>query len=194
MKKIILIGAGGHCVSCIDVIENQRKFKIVGLIDNNKKNFLLNYRILGSDKELKKISKRISYALITTGHIKNSKIRERLFKKVLNCGFKFPTIISSLSYVSKHARIGKGTIVMHGSIVNSRAEIGENCIINNSLARFTGASNKQSILVLFPQSHKQVIGRVSQQRVIQDQMQQHNIIAFMAVQERRLVLEKQHHM
>ena len=58
MKKIILIGAGGHCVSCIDVIENQRKFKIVGLIDNNKKNFLFNYRILGSDKELKKISKR----------------------------------------------------------------------------------------------------------------------------------------
>ena len=131
MKKIILIGAGGHCVSCIDVIENQRKFKIVGLIDNNKKNFLLNYRILGSDKELKKISKRISYALITTGHIKNSKIRERLFKKVLNCGFKFPTIISSLSYVSKHARIGKGTIVMHGSIINAGAKIGNNCIINS---------------------------------------------------------------
>ena len=37
MKKIILIGAGGHCVSCIDVIEMQRKFKIVGLIDNKKK-------------------------------------------------------------------------------------------------------------------------------------------------------------
>ena len=29
MKKIILIGAGGHCVSCVDVIELQRKFKIV---------------------------------------------------------------------------------------------------------------------------------------------------------------------
>ena len=41
MKKIILIGAGGHCVSCIDVIEMQRKFKIVGLIDKKKKNFYL---------------------------------------------------------------------------------------------------------------------------------------------------------
>ena len=49
MKKIILIGAGGHCVSCIDVIEMQRKFKIVGLIDNKKKNFLLNYKIIGND-------------------------------------------------------------------------------------------------------------------------------------------------
>ena len=131
MKKIILIGAGGHCASCIDVIEMQRKFKIVGLIDNKKKNFLLNYKIVGSDKELKKFSKRIQYALITTGHIKNSKIRENLFKKISNYGFKFPAIISPLSYVSKHASIGEGTIVMHGAIINAGAKIGKNCIINN---------------------------------------------------------------
>ena len=41
MKKIILIGAGGHCMSCVDVIELQHKFKIVGLIDNKKEKFLL---------------------------------------------------------------------------------------------------------------------------------------------------------
>ena len=131
MKKIILIGAGGHCVSCIDVIEMQRKFKIVGLIDNKKKNFLLNYKIIGNDKKLKKFSRRIQYALITTGHIKNLKIRENLFKKVSNYGFKFPAIISPLSYVSKHASIGEGTIVMHGSVINAGAKIGKNCIINS---------------------------------------------------------------
>ena len=131
MKKIILIGAGGHCVSCVDVIELQRKFKIVGLIDNKKEKFLLDYKIIGSDKELKKFSKRIQYALITTGHIKNSKIRENLFKKISNYGFKFPAIISPLSYVSKHASIGEGTIVMHGAIINAGAKIGKNCIINN---------------------------------------------------------------
>ena len=131
MKKIILIGAGGHCVSCIDVIEMQRNFKIVGLIDNKKKSFLLNYKIIGKDKELKKFSRRIQYALITTGQIKNSKIRENLFKKISNYGFKFPAIISPLSYVSKHASIGEGTIVMHGSVINAGAKIGKNCIINS---------------------------------------------------------------
>jgi len=131
MKKIILIGAGGHCASCIDVIEMQRKFKIVGLIDNKKKNFLLNYKIIGNDKELKKFSRKIQYALITTGCIKNSKIRENLFKKISNYGFKFPVIISPLSYVSKHASIGEGTIVMHGSVINAGAKIGKNCIINS---------------------------------------------------------------
>ena len=37
MKKIILVGAGGHCVSCIDVIEKEKKFKIFGLVNNEKK-------------------------------------------------------------------------------------------------------------------------------------------------------------
>ena len=73
----------------------------------------------------------MQYALITTGHIKNSKIRENLFEKVLNDGFKFPTIISPLSYASKHSSIGEGTIIMHGSIINAGAKIGRNCIINS---------------------------------------------------------------
>jgi len=36
MKNLILIGAGGHCRSCIDVIEAEKKYKIIGLIDKNK--------------------------------------------------------------------------------------------------------------------------------------------------------------
>ena len=36
-KKLILIGAGGHALSCIDVIEAEKKFKIIGLVDNSKK-------------------------------------------------------------------------------------------------------------------------------------------------------------
>ena len=37
MKKIILIGGGGHCKSCIDVIENGNQYKIVGVNDKKKK-------------------------------------------------------------------------------------------------------------------------------------------------------------
>ena len=40
MKKIILIGAGGHYKSCIDVIEEE-KFEIIGIIDNLKNLFLV---------------------------------------------------------------------------------------------------------------------------------------------------------
>ena len=33
MDKIILIGGGGHCKSCIDVIEQAGTFQIAGIVD-----------------------------------------------------------------------------------------------------------------------------------------------------------------
>ena len=35
--NIILIGAGGHCVSVIDVIEQEDKYNILGVLDLKKK-------------------------------------------------------------------------------------------------------------------------------------------------------------
>lgn len=132
MKKIILVGAGGHCKSCIDVIENENKYKITGIIDK-KKNFLLNYKVFSESYLNKKLIKN-NYAFATVGQIKNYKVRVKLFNKLKNLGFKIPSIISPSAYISKHAVIGQGTIVMHGAIVNAGVIIGNNCIINtNSL-------------------------------------------------------------
>ena len=132
MKKIILVGGGGHCKSCIDVIENENKYKIIGIIDK-KKNFLLNYKVINQNYLNKKLVKN-NYSFVTVGHIKNYKVRVKLFNKLKDLGFKIPSIISPHAYVSKHAIIGQGTIVMHGVTINAGALIGKNCIINtNSL-------------------------------------------------------------
>ena len=127
------MGGGGHCKSCVDVIESEKKYKIVGILEKKKKNFLLNYKIF-SESYLNKREIRNKYAFVTVGQIKNYKIRVELFNKINKLGFKIPVIVSPLAYVSKHAVIGKGTIIMHGAIVNAGAVIGNNCIINtNSL-------------------------------------------------------------
>jgi sugar O-acyltransferase (sialic acid O-acetyltransferase NeuD family) len=134
MKKIILLGGGGHCKSCIDVIESEKKYTIKGIFEKKrKKKFLLNYKIF-SESYLNKTQTRNNYAIVTVGQIKNYKIRVELFYKIKNLGFRIPSIVSPLAYVSKHAVIGQGTIVMHGAVVNAGAVIGDNCIINtNSL-------------------------------------------------------------
>ena len=63
MKKIILIGAGGHAHACIDVIEQCKKYSISGLIVKKKlTSKIFDYPVLGTDKELKKISKKIYYS------------------------------------------------------------------------------------------------------------------------------------
>jgi len=132
MKKIILIGGGGHCKSVIDVIEQEKKFQIVGIVD--KPNLLgtrvLGYKVIGNDLDLEILKKKYNNALITVGHIKSPLLRIKLFNLASKVGFKFPSIISPRAYVSKHSTIGSGTVVMHNVVVNSNVFIGENCIIN----------------------------------------------------------------
>ena len=48
MHKIVLVGGGGHCKSCIEVIESIRKFEIIGIIEkqDNKLKNVLGYKLL----------------------------------------------------------------------------------------------------------------------------------------------------
>ena len=133
-KKIVLVGAGGHAKSCIDVIELEKKFKIIGLIDNYKKigTKFLGYSIIGNDSDLEKIRKIANHAIITVGQIKNANLREKLFLKVKKYNFKTPIISSPKSLISNNSKIGEGTIIHHGAIVNAGSEIGCNCIINTN--------------------------------------------------------------
>ena len=129
-KPLILIGSGGHAKACIDVIENEAKFYIYGIIDNNKKGELLGYPIIGKDKDLKKYFKKVKHLLIGVGQIRDTKIRPRLYELGKSLGYKFPKIVSKRSHVSKNSEIQEGTIIFHDVIVNSAAKIGKNCIIN----------------------------------------------------------------
>lgn len=130
MKNLILIGGGGHCLSCIDVIELQNYYRIAGLVDNKLRKKKFKYKILGKDEDLKQIFKKYKSALVTIGFIKDFEKREKTFLNLKKIGFKMPSIISPLAYVSPKAKIGEGTIVMHGAIINRGAIIGNNCIVN----------------------------------------------------------------
>ena len=133
MKKIILIGGGGHCKSVIDVIEQEKKYKIAGIIDKTSSlgAKILGYKVIGNDLDLMSFSKKIKYAFITVGQIKSAKLRIKLFKLVKKAGFILPTIISPNAHVSKHSKIGNGSIVMHHAIINANTYVGDNCIINS---------------------------------------------------------------
>ena len=133
MDKILLIGAGGHARSCIDVLEEENQFEIAGLVEKGESlsNESLDYPVIGTDDDLNDLRKQYKYALITVGQIQSPAIRVKLYQTLIELDFTLPTIISPKAYVSKHAQIGKGSIVMHGSIVNANAKIGKNCIINN---------------------------------------------------------------
>lgn len=131
-ENILLIGAGGHAQACIDVIEAGGRFQIHGLIGSATEvgKYRLGYPIVGTDENLHELRKSCANALVCIGQIKTPAMRVRLFHQLRETGYTLPAIISPTAWVSPHANIGAGSIVMHGAIVNAGAEIGENCIIN----------------------------------------------------------------
>ena len=133
MDKILLIGAGGHARSCIDVLEDENQFEIAGLIEKGESMFneSLGYPVIGTDDDLKVLRQQYKNALITVGQIKSPKNRIKLYQLLKELDFTLPVIVSSRAYVSKHSQIGEGSIIMHGVIVNANAKIGNNCIVNN---------------------------------------------------------------
>ncbi|MBP6941876.1 MAG: acetyltransferase [Syntrophorhabdaceae bacterium] len=132
MEDLILFGGGGHCRSCIDVIEAGKEYHIAGIIDVAEKvsQSVLGYPIIGTDDDLARMVKKYRYFLITIGQIGSAEIRVEKFKHLKELGASFPVIVSPRAHVSRHGVIGEGTIVMHNVVVNAGARIGRNCIIN----------------------------------------------------------------
>ncbi|HHD81990.1 MAG TPA: acetyltransferase [Campylobacterales bacterium] len=130
--EILLIGGGGHCKSVIDVIEQEGKFIITGIID--KKELIgtevLGYKVIACDNDLEDLFEKYDYAVVTVGQIRSATLRVKLFNKLKEIGYKLPVIISPLAYVSRHSSINEGTVIMHNALINAGVKIGRNCIIN----------------------------------------------------------------
>jgi len=132
-KTLVLIGGGGHCKSCLDVIEQSEQFKVVGILDKLERvgQVVLGYDIIGTDEQIDRLVAEGHEFLITVGQIRSSQLRQKLFAKLQECQAILAIVISPRAYVSKHALVEEGTIIMHDVLINADAQIGKNCIINS---------------------------------------------------------------
>jgi sugar O-acyltransferase (sialic acid O-acetyltransferase NeuD family) len=131
--ELLLLGAGGHAASCIDVVERAGSFVVAGLLGTRNEigRSVLAYPVVASDEQIDEWVRRVPNVLVAIGQIRSADLRTRLFNSALAAGAVLPAIVSPLAHVSRHATLGAGSIVMHGAIVNASAQIGENCIINS---------------------------------------------------------------
>lgn len=130
--KILLIGGGGHCKSVIDVIEMEGSYTIAGIIDQKELigQKVLGYEVIGCDDDLEELFDHFKYAIVTVGQIKSPDVRIKLFNRLKTIGYELPVIISPRAYISKHATVDTGTVVMHDALINANVAVGKNCIIN----------------------------------------------------------------
>ena len=95
MRDIVLIGAGGHAASCIDVIESEGRFRIAGLVgmESELHQRLCGYEVIATDDTLSELAKEYRCALITVGQIKSCESRLRLYRQACAAGFEMPVIV-----------------------------------------------------------------------------------------------------
>ena len=125
--SIILIGGGGHCKSCIEVIESDGRFRIAGILDlpERKGEEISGYPVIGTDDDIPELAQKHKNFFITMGHIKSPGFRIKMLNYLTGLGVNIPYIVASTAFVSKRAIIGRGTIVMHHCMVNTEAVVGE---------------------------------------------------------------------
>jgi len=128
---ILLIGGGGHCRSVIDVLE-AGGWRIRGVVDRPGSGFteVLGYPLLGTDENLPRLSRECPCALVTIGQLASPEPRRWLAARLVELGFRLPSVVSPLARVSPHARLGQGTVVHHFAVVNAGAAVGAHCIVN----------------------------------------------------------------
>lgn len=136
MKKLLLIGGGGHCSSVIDSLLNgEMLYDKIAVIDMPEKygEKLLGIDIVGSDDNLEKLYEEgYKYAFITLGSVGNPSKRIATFARLREIGFMIPNVIDKSAIVSLNVHMGNGIYVGKNVVVNTGAQLGDCCIVNTA--------------------------------------------------------------
>lgn len=130
MNKLIIIGASGHGKVIADIAVKLGYENIVFLDDDAAIKECAGFPVVGKTDEAINMD---GDKVVAIG---NARIRERISKNI-----KIVSLVHPDASISRRVKIGEGTVVMAGAIINSDTVIGDGCIIN------TGASVDHDCLI-----------------------------------------------
>lgn len=124
-KDVIIIGAGGHAKVIADIIYKSGD-NLIGFLDDNLANkgkeIYLGKKVIGTTKDIEIYNK--NYFIIGIG---NNSIRKKINNEN---NLKLYTAIHPSAIIAEDVKIGTGSVIMAGVVINPGTVIGKNCIIN----------------------------------------------------------------
>lgn len=122
MKKVIIIGAGGHGKVAADIVRLSGD-EVIGFLDDKPPENLVGFDVIGNTGDIGKWSDCLYFAAVG-----NAVIR----KKIMNKNVPWYTAIHPTAVIADDVKIDEGTLLAANSVVNSGSEIGRGCIINTA--------------------------------------------------------------
>ena len=124
MEKLLLVGAGGFGRV---VLEHASLQYDCAFLDDGDATVVDGVPVIGRTSELVSFYPEYKLLLVTIG---NNSLRDRLYREAASVGFSFPNIIHPSAYISPHAHIGTGCVILNNAVVQNNARCGDGCILN----------------------------------------------------------------
>lgn len=129
MKKIVLIGGGTFSTVVIDaILENDTysDYTIEGILDDKglcDENY--DYPHLGKIEDVYKFASDDTFFVISIG---SPKVRKIIAEKYPDINYL--SVVDVTANISSNVKIGKGSIILKGTIINAFAKIADFAIVN----------------------------------------------------------------
>lgn len=129
MRRLMIIGAGGHGRSVAEAVLLGKEYALAGFVDDSwpDSSAVWEYPILGNTADPALSFKHADSAIIAIG---NNGVRAKLQNSLVESGMHIATIIHPKAMVSPRAVIGAGSTIMAGAVVGTEAVLGLGVIVN----------------------------------------------------------------
>lgn len=124
MEKLLLVGAGGFGRV---VLEHASALYDCAFLDDGEVKTVDGVSVVGTTDDIEKYFGNYNSILVTIG---NNALREKLYKRAAAIGYTLPNIIHPSAYISPHAHLGSGCVILNNAVVQNNARCGDGCILN----------------------------------------------------------------
>jgi len=129
MRRLLIVGAGGHGRSVAEAVLLGSDWELAGFVDDGwpRLKDVWGHPVFGTTEALATLSERAPFAVVAIG---SNAVRGVLHHRLREAGFVLATVIHPKALVSSRAMLGAGCAVMAGAVVGTEAVLGEGVIVN----------------------------------------------------------------
>lgn len=130
MKKIVIIGAGGHGKVLAEIVKQNNNSLNLGFVDDGIEKETVVFDSItcwGTVNEL--ITKQISVDGVVVG-IGNNEIRKKIVQQLKTAGIPIESVVHPSVQIASSTVIGKGVAILQGAVISTLVHVEEGAIID----------------------------------------------------------------
>lgn len=120
MKRLLIVGAGGHG-SVVAETAIACGYEQIDFLDDN------NPAAIGKIDDLEEQSPKYDGVVVSIG---NNSFRRELIERLEAIEAHLITLVHPTAIISHSAQVGRGSIILPGSIIHTNAKVGKGCIVS----------------------------------------------------------------